>query len=84
MKITSLHIGQRVRHPEYGSGTIKSLTELTASILFDGGDQRAIAPESAGLEPLDAQASENIVEELTEYFDRDTAASVQVAEAPRS
>jgi hypothetical protein len=57
MKITSLHIGHRVRHPEYGSGTIKSLTELTASILFDGGDQRAIAPESAGLEPLDAQAS---------------------------
>lgn len=34
--------------------------------------------------PLDAQASENIVEELTEYFDHDTAASVQVAEAPRS
>jgi hypothetical protein len=57
MKIESLHIGQRVRHPEYGSGTVKSLTELTASIFFDSGDQRAIAPESAGLEPLDAMAS---------------------------
>jgi hypothetical protein len=57
MKISSLHIGQRVRHPEYGSGTIKSLTELTANILFDSGDQRAIAPESADLQPLDAQAS---------------------------
>lgn len=57
MRLESLHIGQRVRHPEYGSGTIKNLTELTATILFDGGDQRAIAPETAGLEPLEAQAS---------------------------
>jgi hypothetical protein len=46
-----------VRHPEYGSGTVKSLTELTASILFDSGDQRAIAPESADLQPLDAQTA---------------------------
>lgn len=57
MKIASLHIGQRVRHPEYGSGTVKSLSELTASILFDSGDQRAVAPDSADLQPLDAQAS---------------------------
>jgi hypothetical protein len=57
MKIESLHVGQRVRHPEYGGGTVKSLTELTAVILFDGGDQRAVAPESAGLEPLDAAAA---------------------------
>jgi hypothetical protein len=57
MKIESLHIGQRVRHPEYGSGTIKSLTELTASILFDAGEQRAVAPEAAGLESLEATAT---------------------------
>lgn len=57
MKTSSLHIGQRVRHPEYGSGTVKSLTELTANIFFDSGDQRAIAPESADLQPLDAQAT---------------------------
>lgn len=57
MKISSLHISQRVNHPEYGSGTVKSLTELTANILFDTGDQRAIAPEAADLQPLGAQAS---------------------------
>ena len=57
MQITSLHIGQRVRHPEYGSGTVKNLSELTASILFDGGEQRAVAPESAGLESLEATAT---------------------------
>jgi hypothetical protein len=57
MKIESLHLGQRVRHPEYGSGTVKGISEMSADILFDGGDKRAVSPQSAGLEPLDAQAS---------------------------
>jgi hypothetical protein len=56
MKIESLHLGQRVRHPQYGSGTVKSISEMSADILFDGGEKRAVAPESAGLEPLDAMA----------------------------
>lgn len=34
--------------------------------------------------PLDAKASENIVEELTEYFELGTSQGVQVAEAPRN
>ena len=57
MKIESLHVGQRVRHPEYGSGTVKTISETVAEIQFDDGSKRAVAPEPSGLSPLDAQAS---------------------------
>jgi hypothetical protein len=33
--IQNLHIGMKVRHPRYGGGTVKSLTEHTVGISFD-------------------------------------------------
>jgi len=57
MKIESLHLGMRVRHPQYGTGTIKTISELTAEVQFDGGDKRAVAPDTAGLEPAEPQAT---------------------------
>lgn len=48
MAIQALHIGMKVRHPSYGTGTVKSLTEHTADITFED-KQRMIAPESSDL-----------------------------------
>lgn len=56
MNIQSLRIGMRVRHPQYGSGTIKSLSEAVAEIQFDNGGRNAVAPEQSGLELMESNA----------------------------
>jgi hypothetical protein len=55
MNIAALHIGMKVRHPQYGVGTIKALTELTADVRFDDGI-RTLAPETSDLGPAEPQA----------------------------
>ena len=55
MKTDSLRIGMKVRHPQYGTGVVKTISEAVADILFDDGTKRTVAPEPSGLEPAEPQ-----------------------------
>jgi hypothetical protein len=56
MKAETLHIGMKVKHPEYGIGTVKTITEQSADIQFDTG-KRTVSPEASGIEPAEPQVS---------------------------
>jgi hypothetical protein len=56
MKLQELTIGLRVKHPQYGLGTVKSIGEKSAEIRFDDA-QRTIDPELSGITPAEPTAS---------------------------
>lgn len=50
-----MHVGMRVKHPQYGVGVVKNISEFTADIRFD--DQlRTLSPEGSELEPAEPAA----------------------------
>jgi hypothetical protein len=75
MNIETLHIGMKVRHPQYGVGTVRSLTEHTAEIAFDDAP-RTVAPASSGLEPAEATATLSELQIPLANLIRDTAHAV--------
>src|SRR5213592_3871680 len=72
MNIETLHIGMKVRHPQYGVGVVKSLTEQTAEIVFDEAP-RTIAPASSDLQPAEATATLSELQLPLANLIRDTA-----------
>ncbi len=79
MKIDTLHIGQRVRHPRHGLGAVKALTEHTSEILFDDGIVRTVAPETSELEPAEPQAEVKGLNVPLAGFIRETVAAAVTA-----
>jgi hypothetical protein len=75
MNINTLHIGMQVRHPQYGVGVVKSLTEQTAEIAFDDAT-RTIAPAAADLQSAEATATLTELEMPLANLIRDTAHAV--------
>jgi hypothetical protein len=76
MKIDSLHIGMSVRHPQYGLGTVKAISEITADILFADG-KRTVEPDAAGLEAAEPQAAvSGLNVPLKQFVEQTLAAAV--------
>ena len=75
MRIEDLHIGMKVRHPQYGSGTVKTISEHTAEIRFEDA-QRTVEPKASGLEPAEAQAAVTGLQMPLARFIEETAENV--------
>jgi hypothetical protein len=76
MKLESLHVGMRVRHPQYGLGTVRSISETTAEVQFNDG-KRTVAPEASGLEPGEPQAAITGLEvPLSQLIQRTVSAAI--------
>lgn len=55
MNIESLRIGMKVRHPQYGDGIVRALTEQMARVEFNDMTQE-LSPDMSGLQPVAATA----------------------------
>ena len=69
MKVEALHIGQKLRHPQYGTGVVTALTGHSVDIQFDD-LKRTIAPQTSDIQPAEAQAAINGLEvPLAQFVD---------------
>jgi hypothetical protein len=77
MKIERLHIGMSVRHPQYGLGIVKTISEVTAEIQFNDG-KRTVAPEAAGLAAAEPQMAASGLEiPLKQFVEQTVAVAIE-------
>ena len=75
MKIEALHVAMKVKHPQYGLGTVKTIAEHTAEIRFEEGT-KTISPESSDLQVAEPQASISGLSQPLALFVAEVAAAV--------
>jgi hypothetical protein len=83
MKVEALHVGMKVRHPQYGVGTVKTISELTAEIRFDDG-QRTVEPQAADLQPAEPEMEVRGLSQPLKIFVEETARATVAGSAWRS
>jgi len=77
MKIEALHVGMKVKHPQYGIGTVKTIAEHTADIRFEEG-LKTVSPEPSDLQPAEPQVSvTGLVQPLAHFVDQAAHAVVK-------
>jgi len=76
--VQSLHIGMQVRHPRYGVGTIKALTQHTADITFDDAP-RTVDPATSELTTAEPTARLTEMEMPLSALIRETAQAMAAA-----
>jgi hypothetical protein len=78
MKIQSMRIGMSVKHPAYGLGTVKTLSEHTADIRFEDGAVRTVSPDNSQIQPVEAMAEVTGLEmPLDRLIDRTVATVIR-------
>lgn len=75
MKVEALHIGQQIRHPQYGIGVVKALTESSADIQFSD-LKRTISPQTSDIQPAEPNVSISGLEMPLEQFLKTTIETV--------
>lgn len=75
MKIEALHVGMKVRHPQYGVGAVKTIGEHMADVRFDDG-LKTVSPEGSELQPAEAQAEITGLSQPLSVFVRETVQAV--------
>src|SRR6266536_879778 len=75
MKIQSLTIGLKVKHPQYGVGTVKTIAERTAEIRCED-SVRMIDPELSELIPAEPSVTVSGLESPLKHFVATTIESI--------